>query len=140
MAKAVKEGNIEGPNIYSSGSAIGMTGGHTDKHSIPLPVVPCVNAHGSPADLADGPDGAIRAVRLQLRKGARLIKICGTGGAGSLLDDPRHRHFSDTELRAFVGEAERSAIDCCVALPWQRRDTCLHQGGDANDRTWVLSG
>ncbi|MCJ1390965.1 hypothetical protein MMC18_003826 [Xylographa bjoerkii] len=110
VAKAVKEGTIEGPNVYSSGSAIGMTGGHTDKHSIPLPVVQCVNAQGSPAELADGPDGAMRAVRLQLRKGARLIKICGTGGAGSLLDDPRHRQFSDAELKAFVEEAERAQL------------------------------
>ncbi|MCJ1289798.1 hypothetical protein MMC34_001331 [Xylographa carneopallida] len=110
VAKAVHEGTIEGPNVYSSGSAIGMTGGHTDKHSIPLPVVQCVNAQGSPAELADGPDSAMRAVRLQLRKGARLIKICGTGGAGSMLDDPRHRQFSDAELRAFVEEASRAQL------------------------------
>ena len=49
-------------------------------------------------------------MRLQLRKGARLIKICGTGGVGSLLDDPRHRQFSDQELAAFVEEAARAKL------------------------------
>ena len=110
VAKAVKEGTIVGPTVYSAGSAIGMTGGHTDKHNIPLSVVQDVNAQGSPAELADGVDGATRAVRMQVRKGARLIKICGTGGVGSLLDDPRHRQFSDAELKAFVEEAERSQL------------------------------
>ncbi|KAL9616787.1 MAG: hypothetical protein Q9160_008384 [Pyrenula sp. 1 TL-2023] len=88
-----------------------MTGGHSDKHDIPLPVVKGVMAEGlSPTDLADGVDGAIQAVRLQLRKGARLIKICGTGGARSLHDDPRHCQYSDAELQAFVEEAERAKL------------------------------
>ncbi|KAL9107109.1 MAG: hypothetical protein Q9227_007975 [Pyrenula ochraceoflavens] len=109
VAKAVKEGTIPGPNVYSAGCAIGMTGGHSDKHDIPLRVVQGVMAEeSSPTELADGVDGATRAVRLQLRKGARLIKIVATGGASSLLDDPQHRQYSDAELRAFVEEAERA--------------------------------
>ncbi len=108
VAKAVAEGVVRGPNVYGAGSAIGMTAGHTDKHSLPLRVVQHVNEEGSAAEIADGVDGCVRAVRLQLRKGARVIKICGTGGAGSELDDPRNRQYSDEELRAFVGEAERA--------------------------------
>ena len=123
VAKAVKEGTIVGPSVYSSASAIGMTAGHTDKHDIPLRFVQCVNAQGSPVELADGVDGATRAVRLQLRKGARLIKICGTGGAGSLLDDPQNRQFSDTELRAFIDEAERAQL--IVAAHCHGRDGIL---------------
>ena len=110
VAKAVREGVVPGPNVYACGAAIGMTGGHTDKHYIPLGVVQDVNAAGSPAELADGVDGCLRAVRLQVRKGARVIKICGTGGCGALNDDPSHRQFSDEELRALVAEAARNKL------------------------------
>ncbi|MCJ1313399.1 hypothetical protein MMC25_007077 [Agyrium rufum] len=110
VAKAVNEGSIPVPTVYSAGSAINMTGGHVEKPPIRLSVVQGVNERGSPAGMADGVDGAVRAVRLQLRKGARLIKICGTGGVGSLLDDPQHRQFSDAELRDFVEEAERAQL------------------------------
>ena len=47
LAKAIKEGTVVGPTVYSAGSAIGMTGGHTDVHDVPLPMVLDVRAHGS---------------------------------------------------------------------------------------------
>ena len=110
VAKAVAEGVVRGPNVYGAGLAIRMMGGHTDKHSLPLRIVQHANEEGSPAEIADGVDGCVRAVRLRLRlrKGARVIEICGTGGAGSEMDDPRNRQYSDEELRAFVREAKRA--------------------------------
>ena len=37
LAKAVAEGTVEGPAIYSAGSILSTTGGHGDLHSYPLP-------------------------------------------------------------------------------------------------------
>ena len=50
----------------------------------------------------------VRAVRLQLRVGARLIKVCASGGVMSQIDHPVHQQFSDEELRAIVEEAGRA--------------------------------
>ena len=41
----------------------------------------------------DGVDKCHRAVRLQIRSGARVIKICATGGVMSVFDDPDHQSF-----------------------------------------------
>ncbi|EEA25166.1 conserved hypothetical protein [Talaromyces marneffei ATCC 18224] len=47
-------------------------------------------------------------VRLMVRRGATLIKICATGGVGSLLDDPEDAQFSPEEIKAIVDEAART--------------------------------
>ena len=41
--------------------------------------------------LADGVPECLKAVRMQLRAGANVIKICGSGGVGSEKDDPVDR-------------------------------------------------
>ena len=43
-----------------------------------------------------------------IRRGAKVIKICATGGVGSLLDDPQDAQFSPEELKAIVDEAARA--------------------------------
>lgn len=107
LAKAVKEGAIMGPTIYSSHSAISMTAGHGDIHNVHLEGFKDLCAHGLPFTIADGVDECIKAVRLQLRRGARVIKVCASGGVVSELDDPRHQEYSLEELKAIVDEARR---------------------------------
>ncbi|KAK1766796.1 hypothetical protein QBC33DRAFT_540244 [Phialemonium atrogriseum] len=58
--------------------------------------------------LCDGVDGCTSAVRRVVRRGARVIKICSTGGVLSLNDQPEDSQFSPAELRAIVDEAGRS--------------------------------
>jgi imidazolonepropionase-like amidohydrolase len=45
---------------------------------------------------------------MQLRAGAKVIKICGSGGVGSELDNPIDQQFSDEEIKAMVDEAARA--------------------------------
>ena len=47
-------------------------------------------------------------MRNQLRLGARVIKVCASGGVMSEVDHPLHQQFSDEELRAIVAEAGRA--------------------------------
>jgi imidazolonepropionase-like amidohydrolase len=58
--------------------------------------------------LCDGVPECLRAVREQLRQGARVIKVCASGGVLSEIDHPIHQQFNDEELRAIVEEAARA--------------------------------
>ena len=68
-----------------------MTGGHADVQSLHKPWYEDACAHGLPMYTADGVPECLKAVRMQLRVGAKVIKICGSGGVGSENDDPVHR-------------------------------------------------
>jgi imidazolonepropionase-like amidohydrolase len=105
LARAVEEGSIRGPRIYGAGTILSQTGGHGDMHAFRIDWV--TGVEGLTA-LCDGVAECLRAVRLQLRVGARVIKICASGGVMSELDDPIHQQFSDDELAAIVGEAARA--------------------------------
>lgn len=102
LAQAVAEGSVEGPTVYAAGAILGATGGHADLHSVPLPWLADFAAHGGELRVCDGVDDCMRATREMLRRGAKLVKVCATGGALSELDDPRHQQFTLAELRAVV--------------------------------------
>jgi imidazolonepropionase-like amidohydrolase len=108
LARAVEEGTVRGPRIYAAGSLLSQTGGHGDVHRFPLGCVLDFAERGGYLQLCDGADACMRGVRLQLRQGARLIKICASGGVLSELDHPIHQQFSDAELAAIVAEAARA--------------------------------
>jgi imidazolonepropionase-like amidohydrolase len=120
LARAVAEGLVEGPVIYGAGAILSTTGGHADLHSVPLDWIHDYSARGGMMRLADGPDECARAVREQLRRNAKLIKVCASGGVLSELDDPIHQQFTLAELRAMVevaGLAERAVAAHCHGKP-----------------------
>ena len=61
-----------------------------------------------PCRTCDGVPECLRAVRLQFRAGASLIKICASGGVISELDNPMDQQFSEEEMRVIVEEAARA--------------------------------
>lgn len=117
VARAVAEGEIVGPNLYASGACLSQTAGHGDVFQMPagvvyqsLGVAQVQAGHfGAVAAscLADGVDECRRAVRLQIRRGARCIKVLASGGVMSRDDDVRCAQYSDEELRVIVEEAAR---------------------------------
>ncbi|KAH8703084.1 hypothetical protein BGW36DRAFT_393531 [Talaromyces proteolyticus] len=108
ISPAVEEGTLVGPNVYSSVGVISMTGGHADVHNVPIDTVLDNGRHGGPFQVCDGMTDCLKTVRLMVRRGAKLIKVCATGGVGSLLDDPEDAQFSPEELKAIVDEAART--------------------------------
>jgi imidazolonepropionase-like amidohydrolase len=119
LARVVNEGTVAGPSIYGAGSVLSTTGGHGDIHAIPLPWIADLNSHGE-VRLADGPADCAKAVREQLRRGARVIKICASGGVLSEIDHPIHQQFTVSELQAIVevaGLAERVVAAHCHGKP-----------------------
>jgi len=108
LARLTEEGSVRGPQIYGSGAILSQTGGHGDYHSYPLDfIVEAAESIGMGA-LCDGIPECLKAVRKQLRLGAKVIKICGSGGVMSEVDHPKHQQFSDEELVAIVQEAARA--------------------------------
>jgi len=110
FSRAVEAGVVPGPRLLVSGSALSQTGGHGD---VRLPweegdPCQCGAAVGMHHVVADGADEVRRAVRDQLRKGARQIKVMASGGAMSPSDGLRSLQFSVAELCAAVEEADNA--------------------------------
>ncbi len=119
VSKAIEEGSLIGPNIYSSGAAISQTAGHGDVFDMPSGFVDSIwgvrdtQANGlapgtGPMIIADGVDECRRAVRLLIRRGAKCIKVFASGGVLSIADDPLRQQFSLEELKTIVDEAQRN--------------------------------
>jgi imidazolonepropionase-like amidohydrolase len=103
---AIEAGLIQGPRFFFSGKAISQTGGHGDMRPDTV-VEPCSCGRytGSLSMVADGVDEMRRAVREELRKGARQIKLFVSGGVVSPTDPLWMPQFTEEEIRAAVYEA-----------------------------------
>ncbi|KAI1257365.1 hypothetical protein MGN70_000405 [Eutypa lata] len=122
VALAIDDGTIAGPHVYGCGAALSQTGGHGDVFELPagdallhLGVGGTAMAAGSSYGagkiaLADGVDECRRAVRLQVRRGARCVKVFASGGVKSRGDALMAPQFSPEELRCVVGEAARQGL------------------------------
>lgn len=108
FSQAINEGWIPGPHVYSAGAPISQTAGHGDLHTLPLETMHHKVREGLPLHVCDGVEEAIKAVRLQIRRGAKVIKICATGGVLSRIDSPKAAQFNNSELEAIVEEATRT--------------------------------
>ena len=53
-------------------------------------------------------------VRINLRRGARVIKVMTSGGVTSRDDNPAYQQFSDEELKVIVEEARRMGLVCAA--------------------------
>ncbi len=109
LQHAIDDGSILGPSLYAAGAVLSTTGGHGDIHQFPLDWLTHVDERGlGLGALCDGVPECLKAVRKQLRLGARVIKICASGGVMSEIDHPVHQQFSAEELEAIVEEAARA--------------------------------
>jgi imidazolonepropionase-like amidohydrolase len=120
LTRAVTEGVLDGPAIYAAGAVLSTTGGHGDLHSFPLDWMQDWTRKTGMMRLADGPDECVKAVREQLRRNAKVIKVCASGGVLSEVDDPIHQQFTDTELKSIVevaGLADRVVAAHCHGKP-----------------------
>jgi len=120
LARVVAEGVLDGPSVYGAGAVLSTTGGHGDLHSYPLSWMDEFSRREGIMALADGPSACARAVREQLRRNARVIKVCASGGVLSEIDHPVHQQFTDAELRMIVeiaGLAERAVAAHCHGKP-----------------------
>ena len=94
LHRAIEEGQIIGPRVFSSGPYIAQTSGHGDFRNYNEPH-PAISGEVSLMErqgwliMADGPERVTMAVREALRYGAKQVKMMAGGGVSSPYD-PLH--------------------------------------------------
>src|SRR6476646_5066975 len=109
LKKAIDFGWIDGPRIVPAGHAISPTGGHLDPtmfqafapHVLPLTVE---------EGIANGVSEVRKAVRYQIKYGAKVIKVSASGGVMSHTGPAGAQQYSDEELAAIADEAHRAGL------------------------------
>lgn len=103
LAKAIKEGVMRGPRIWSSGPAMSSTGGHTDSgmwNELPGEKNPAHNTMN--LIMVDGVDDIIKQSRWNYRHGAAFTKFMAGGGVASDFDPLEIIEYTLAEMKAIV--------------------------------------
>jgi imidazolonepropionase-like amidohydrolase len=104
---AIDKGWVTGPRLIPAGHALSITGGHCDQS---MGFAPGVEPPGFVSGAADGVDEVVKAVRHQIKYGAKVIKICATAGVLSFEGPSGAQQYSLEELRAAAEEAHRHGL------------------------------
>ena len=127
LRNAINRGWVEGPRMLVSRYAIGATGGHCDQTGFPPETFG--RETGVAQGIVHGAEEARQAVRMNVKYGADVIKVCASGGVLSLGDDVGASQLTDAELSAIADEAHRLG-----------RKTAAHAHGDAAARAAARAG
>lgn len=131
LRDAIDEGTIPGPHIVPCGHAISIIGGHGDFVNMPVQF-PLVDHYTPLNGFINSPDDAEKAVHLQIKYGAKVIKVLASGGVLSPLDSPTAEQVSPEELRVIVEQAHMDHLK--VAAHAENLTTilaALHAGVDS---------
>lgn len=102
LRDAIRSGKIAGPRIIAAGHGVGVTGGHAGAvHGYREDVAEVLKGTGR----CDGADACRRAVRLQVKRGADVIKIAATGGVLSDIAAGLGQQMTAEEMTAVVETA-----------------------------------
>jgi imidazolonepropionase-like amidohydrolase len=104
--KAIDAGFVEGPRMIPSAHAIGITGGHCDDTGW----APGIHELDFRDGVADGVEEVVKAIRYQVKHGAKVIKVCATAGVLSFDATLGAQQLSEAELQAIVQEAGRHGL------------------------------
>lgn len=103
LRDAVNAGQVMGPRILDSGRSLSGTSGHTDSAlGFREELRPYFEEAGNSCN---GAEECRRAVRLQVSRGADVIKVATTGGVNSRIGAGLGRQMFEDEVRAIVETA-----------------------------------
>jgi imidazolonepropionase-like amidohydrolase len=145
LQKAIDRGWIDGPRVVPAGHAITPSGGHLDPtmfQAFAPHIMPLTIEEG----IANGISEVRKAVRYQIKHGARLIKVCASGGVMSHTGPAGAQQYSDEELRAIADEAHRAGLrvaahahgDDGIRAAIEAGIDCIEHGSLASDETLEL--
>jgi imidazolonepropionase-like amidohydrolase len=103
LRNAINAGVLPGPRIFTAGQPISSTGGHADPtngYRMDLAGDP-----GPTAGVINGPEDAVKAVRLHYKEGDDLIKIMPSGGVLDEGSSGDNAQLTLEEIRAVVATA-----------------------------------
>jgi len=142
LSEAIEAGWVDGCRVVPAGHAIVPTGGHLDPsaqsalspHMMPLSVE---------EGIADGVDEVRKAVRHQIKYGAKVIKCCASGGVISPTGPPGAQQYSNEELAVIADEAHRRGLkvaahchgDVAVNAALDAGIDCIEHGFMISDET-----
>jgi imidazolonepropionase-like amidohydrolase len=109
LADAIAAGWVQGPRVIPAGHAICPTGGHLDP-SAQSGLAPGIMRMTIEEGIADGISEVRKAVRYQIKHGAKLIKCCASGGVMTPTGPPGAQQYSTEELTAIAEEAHRRGL------------------------------
>lgn len=104
---AVAEGGILGPRLHLAIAVLSPTGGHVDTRRANGTTVDMGPLDDVVNPLIDTDDDVRRTVRVLLRTGADVIKVCTTGGVSSPSDTPFDLGVPERHVRMIVEETAR---------------------------------
>jgi len=107
MARAVKQGLLQGPRIYSSGPALSTTGGYGDcRANNDMTDTDGFRQMACDTVIADGVTEVLKAARKNFRDGASFLKVIQGGPLSSVFDTQKLPGFTLEELQAVVAVAD----------------------------------
>src|SRR5881397_3513746 len=128
LRNSINKGVVVGPRMLVATKGIGATGGHFDPTSGFRDFL-----FGREPDYTDGiidsPDDARKAVRLEVKNGADVIKAAVSGGVLSLADEVDTPQLTPAEMAAVVDESHRL-----------RKKVAVHCHGDQAARGAIEAG
>ena len=101
LKDGIEAGEVDGPRLFVSGPALGITGGHCDENLL------APEFHFKAEAVADGPWAVRARVRENVKYGVDLIKICASGGVLSKGDQPGAPQYTLEEMQAIAEEAHK---------------------------------
>ncbi len=127
LKKAIAQGKIKGPRVFTAGKIISSTGGHGDptngsKRSL-------IGDPGPKEGVVNSIEDAKKAVRQRYKNGADLIKITATGGVLSVAKSSSNPQFTIEEIKAICETAKDYGFHVAA-----------HAHGDEGMRRAVLGG
>jgi imidazolonepropionase-like amidohydrolase len=128
LGRAIDDGFVVGPRVVPAAHAITPTGGHLDPTMFQR-LAPGVMPLSVEEGIADGVAQVRKAVRYQIKHGAKVVKISASGGVMSHSGAAGAQQYSDEELAAIVDEAHRAGLRVAA-----------HAHGDAGIRACIRAG
>jgi imidazolonepropionase-like amidohydrolase len=103
LRRAIGEGKVKGPRIFTSGRSLGTRGGHADASNS---FGPFLTSDDPRLDtICSGADGCRDAVRQRYKDGADSVKVMATGGVLSIAKSGTAPQFTAEELAAVISTA-----------------------------------
>jgi imidazolonepropionase-like amidohydrolase len=145
LKRAIDSGWIDGPRIVPAGHAISPTGGHLDPtmfQKLGPGIMPLTVEEG----IANGVAEVRKAVRYQIKYGAKVIKVVASGGVMSHTGPAGAQQYSNEELAAIADEAHRAGLkvaahchgDDAIRNAVEVGIDCIEHGSLASDETLDL--